>query len=82
MYSWLRAEGMGKRPMRSAAAHSFRGVGLVRRCQVLARAQVEEARGGDERRGLARGKARIEEGKDRREEEMFFRRMSRCPYAV
>jgi hypothetical protein len=73
---------MGKRPMRSAAAHLLRGVGLVRRCQVLARVQMEQSRGGGERRGLARGKARIEDGKERREEARFFRSMSRCPNAV
>ncbi len=67
--------------MRSVAAHSLRGVGLVRRCQVLAWAQigVGESRGGGERRGLARGKARIEEGNDRREEARFFCSMSKCP---
>jgi hypothetical protein len=41
-----------------------------------------ESRGGGERRGLARGKARIEEGKDRREEARFFRSMSGRPNAV
>ena len=43
---------------------------------------MDESRGGGERRGLARGKARIEDGKERREEARFFRSMSRCPNAV
>ncbi len=50
----------------------MRAVGLVRWCQVRAWAQKGESRGGGERRGLARGKARMEEGKDRREEARFF----------
>jgi hypothetical protein len=82
MYSWLKAEGIGKRPMRSVAAHSLRGVGVVRRCRVQAWAQIEEWRGEGERQGLARGMARIEEGNDMREEARFCHSMSKCPNAV
>jgi hypothetical protein len=55
MYWWLRRDGMGKRPVRSAADQSFWGMGESRRSQVTALDGRGESTGKGKVRGLVRG---------------------------
>ncbi len=86
-YSYPPQEGMGKRPVRSAAAQSLRGMGLVVQFHVLQWEARRESRGKGARRALVRGegaegkatKLRIEEAIRRRVEARPLRSRSRCP---
>ena len=72
-YSYPPLEGTGKRPVRSAAAQSFRGVGLVVRCHVRQWEARGESRGKGERRTLVRGETGGKTTELRMEEEIWGR---------
>jgi hypothetical protein len=55
MYWWPRQDGIGKRPVRSAADQSFRGTGASRRSQVTALDGRGKSTGKGKMRELVRG---------------------------
>ena len=88
-YSYPPLEGTGKRPVRSAADQSLRGLGLVVRYHVRQWEARGESRGKGARRALVRGETegqatelRMEEEIWRRVEERPLRSRSRCPYEL